>query len=203
MAREPNKSGPPWGFIAMIEQKVWVCCHHDIARVNGCQWYILRLKLVKLRLAIWWVKQTQIKAGEPAMTVNVLVFSKGCMGLLYSKECNMNDHLIAPPSMGIKCHISLVLNQPELAIFRRNASNIHTSHFQHAACPNLQRLSNGIILVTCNHPISRFSSAIHVLIGRLSNSISSFRKNMHLKKTLMCFHSHIWNYISHTNQPFM
>lgn len=69
------------------------------------------------------------------MTVSVLVFSKGCMGLLYSKECNMNDHLIAPPSMGIKCHISLVLNLPELAIFRRNASNIHSSHFSACSMP--------------------------------------------------------------------
>ena len=47
----------------------------------------------------------------------------------------MNDHLIAPPSMGIKCHISLVLNLPELAIFRRNASNIHTSHFSACSMP--------------------------------------------------------------------
>lgn len=187
MAREPNKSGPPWGFMAMIEQKVWVCCRHDIARVNGCQWYILRLKLVKLRLAIWWVKQTQIKACEPAMPVNVLVFSKGCMGLLYSKECNMNDHLIAPPSMGIKCHISLVLNLPELAIFRRNASNIHTSHFSACSMPKsttiIQRNNSSYM----QSPNFSFFSAIHVLMGRLSNSISFFRKNMHLKKNVDVF----------------
>ena len=124
-------------------------------------------------------------------------FSKGCMGLLYCKECNMNDHLIAPPSMGIKCHKSLVLNLPELAIFRRNASNIHTSHFSACSMPKsttiIQRNNSSYM----QSPNFSFFSAIHVLMGRLSNSISFFRKNMHLKKTLMCFQSHIWNYMYH------